>query len=263
MSWPDQLRPASYRGVPFGVRSAEGSFGRRNTVHEYPYRDTVWVEDLGRQARRIGLVGFLIENSAVYGGGDVITQRELMVAASEAPGDGELIHPTLGRLQVSLINLAVSERWDMGRYFELGFSFIEAGQRVFPSLGLSTGDVVSDAAAALNGAASADFVTSATADLKMGAAVVKQAVSTAASYARLAQRLGNDATNLHNLVNTLQGSFGRYFGGRNKGGLTGTTTFVTGTAGTVSSLINQGTISRNQVSLAAGSLNTIAGNLGL
>lgn len=263
MSWADSLRLASYRGVPFGVKSADGSFGRRNAIHEYPFRDTVFVEDLGRQARRIGLLGFLVENSAVYGGGDVITQREFMVAQAEAPGDGELIHPTLGRLQVSLLSFTVSERWDQGRYFELGFSFIEAGQRVFPSIAVSTGDAISSAADGLNFSSGSDFVASATADLKLGAAVVKQAVSTAASYARLAQNLANDATNLHNLVGTLQGSFGRYFGGRNKGGLTGTTSFVQGTAGTVSSLINQGTVSRNQVSLAAVSLNTVAGNLGL
>ncbi len=39
MSWSDQLLPASFRGVPFGVLGSRSRFGRRLAVHEYPYRD--------------------------------------------------------------------------------------------------------------------------------------------------------------------------------------------------------------------------------
>jgi prophage DNA circulation protein len=82
--WTDRLLPASFRGVPFAVRSASGRFGRRQAVHEYPFRDTVWVEDLGRNARRLTIDGFLIENSLVYGGGDVILQKDRMIARRSA-----------------------------------------------------------------------------------------------------------------------------------------------------------------------------------
>ena len=61
--WQSQLRPCSFRGVPFAIISEEGSHGRRQSVHEYPYRDTAWVEDMGRGTRRFVLKGFLVQDS--------------------------------------------------------------------------------------------------------------------------------------------------------------------------------------------------------
>ena len=46
-AFSDTLLPASWRGVPFHGLSGELRFGRRPVVHEYPFRDSVWVEDLG------------------------------------------------------------------------------------------------------------------------------------------------------------------------------------------------------------------------
>lgn len=262
MSFFGQLKQASYRNISFGVLSADGSFGRRNSIHEYPFRDIVFVEDLGRQARRINIVGFLLENDAVYQGTDVITQRENLIAAVETPGGGELIHPTLGRLNVALLSMSVSERWDKGRYFEIGFSFIEAGDRLFPSTGVSTGDAVTTAAINLDAMSTADFLTRAIADLQFGAAIVTQAVSTATALIRLANRLANDATNLHSLVALLPGNFGRYFGGRTSGGLTGSSVVLAGTPPTISSLISQGTVSRANVGAQATTLAATAAGLG-
>ncbi|WP_205744442.1 DNA circularization N-terminal domain-containing protein [Dyella sp. M7H15-1] len=129
MSWWDELQQASFRGVPFGVLGGEGRFGRRVVSHAYPFRDVPYIEDLGRSTRRIMLAGFLIEDSLVYGGGSVIAQREQMIAAAETAGPGTLIHPSLGPLTVSIPDggLGIIERWDEGRYFELNFTFIEAG----------------------------------------------------------------------------------------------------------------------------------------
>lgn len=61
-------------------------------MHEYPYRGDVWVEDIGRGARRISLSGFLLQDAA-YGRGDVLAQRAAMIAACETEdhGDGELV----------------------------------------------------------------------------------------------------------------------------------------------------------------------------
>lgn len=124
--WFDQLQQASFRGVPFGVLGSDGKFGRRVALHQYPNRDKPYVEDMGRSTRKISLTGFLIENSLVYGGGGVLSQRDAMVAAAETAGKGTLVHPTLGQLQVNVPDggLTVSEKWDQGRYFEIGFTFI-------------------------------------------------------------------------------------------------------------------------------------------
>src|SRR5579871_3815536 len=95
------LQPASFRGVPFGVLTDTDTFGRRLALHEYPMRDKPWAEDLGKRARRFQIAGFLITDSLVYGGGDVIAQRDAMAAAVEAAGAGALVHPTLGSVQVT------------------------------------------------------------------------------------------------------------------------------------------------------------------
>ncbi|HEV2363938.1 MAG TPA: DNA circularization N-terminal domain-containing protein, partial [Caulobacteraceae bacterium] len=106
MSFIDELRPASFRGVPFGVLRAESRYGRRLAVHEYPFRDTPWPEDLGKASRRFQLEGFLVSDSRVYGGGDVIAQRDAMVAAAEKNGQGALVHPVKGEIQVAVLDLA-------------------------------------------------------------------------------------------------------------------------------------------------------------
>jgi prophage DNA circulation protein len=257
-SWMDQLKPASFRGVSFGVLEGESRFGRRNVVHEYPYRDHVWVEDTGRSSRVFSITGFLV-------GDDVISQRDRMIAAAETESDRALLmHPTYGVLKVNLVSpLVVTETWDKGRVFELRFTFIESGDREFPTVQSSTGDAVTSAAAAADTAASADFLTKAKAALKMGAAVVQQVASTAAFWGRKIQNLTNDATNLSNMVSTLKGSFGRFSGGRTVAGVGATAVLAkAASAGaTVQSLIAAGSAARGVVSSAVSSLSSVASNL--
>lgn len=223
MSFFDELQPASFRGVPFGVLGGEGRFGRRVAIHEYPNRDKPYPEDLGRSTRRIGVVGFLVEDSVVYGGGSVIAQRDRMVAAAEQAGPGILVHPTYGELRVVVPDggLGVSERWDTGRYFELSFSFIEAGDRLFPSILASNGSLVGSLIDKLGVASAADFVSSLTRTVNLGLgvvrgvislgnAIVSQVVNTAAGFQVLAGQASRDATNLANLASLLTGNFGRY-----------------------------------------------------
>lgn len=256
-SWKNHLKPASFRGIPFGVLEGESRFGRKNVVHDYPYRDQPWIEDLGKSARVITVTGFLV-------GDDVIAQRDRMIAAAESSVDlSNLVHPTYGALQVNLVGpLVVTESWDKGRMFEIRFSFIESGQRLFPTVATSTGDVVKTACMATDGAASADFLTKAGSALKMGAAVVGQVASTAAFWGRKIQNLSNDATNLMNMVSTLKGGYGRYSGGRNVAGIGATTLIAAaGGAATVQSLIAAGSVSRTAVSAATSTLSSVASNL--
>lgn len=153
------LQAASWRGVPFAVRGSTLRTGRRTALHEYPFRDSVWVEDLGRAGRRITLSGFLVQDAA-YGGGDVINQRTAMIAACEAQedtGTGELVHPSLGRITVSLLEFECEESADRGRSFDLRFSFIEAGSEEFPSLDIATQAQTTLSAVAAYAAAAQDF----------------------------------------------------------------------------------------------------------
>jgi len=51
VSWRDNLRPASFRGVAFEVSEHTVDLGRRFAVHEYPLRDAAEIEDMGKLAR--------------------------------------------------------------------------------------------------------------------------------------------------------------------------------------------------------------------
>ncbi|CAE6812027.1 hypothetical protein R69746_05667 [Paraburkholderia aspalathi] len=271
MSFWDDLQQASWRGIPFGVNAADARFGRKQAIHEYPNRDEVWVEDLGRAARRINVRGFLLENDLVYGGGDVISQREDMIEACETEDQGELVHPTLGRLNVSILSFEVSERKEDGLMFEIRLSFIESGLRIFPSNVSSTVDAVSAAADAADVAATTDFSARALSDLQFGASVVKQAVSTATLWAGKAIGLVNGATSIFHMVTGLTGSYGRFAGGRTVG-FSGFSTLSSlqqtlGTAqqanATVQTLTAYGTRARNTVIQAGSSLTSAASFLGL
>jgi prophage DNA circulation protein len=217
MSFFGQLQQASFGGVPFGVLGADATFGRRQAVHQYPFRDQPWVEDLGKSVRRINLTGFLIENSAIYGGGDVISQREALIAVAESPGASTLIHPTLGRLNVNAANVTVSERWDHGRYFEVRFVFIEAGQREFPSVVQATGNAVSSCSDLLDLAAAGDFASSLASTIDLGRPIIDTMTQTVGSWASLADGVVNDATSLFGMVQDLSGTVGRFAAGASSG----------------------------------------------
>ncbi|MFV3377325.1 DNA circularization protein [Pseudomonas sp. NY11226] len=243
-AWVKSLNPATYRGVRFGVLGSEARFGRRLAMHEYPNRDTAVAEDMGRSTRRFSLVGFLVTDSAVYGGGDVIEQREKLIAAVEKAGPGLLIHPTYGLLNVSVPDggLAIVEKWDEGRYFEFHLTFVETGLRVFSSVSASKKNLLETLVDKLGIAALSDFVRSAEAAvstvfaaIKMvegvisealetvesiidfGSSIVSSIINTVADFAALAGEIIHDASRISGLGSRLTGGvsglFGRYSGG--------------------------------------------------
>lgn len=254
-SFIDQLRPASFRGVPFGVLGSEAKFGRRLSVHEYPYRDKPWVEDLGRKTRPFSLTGFLVADSLVYGGGEVLAQRDAMAAAAEQSGSGILIHPTYGELTVSLETVSIVERWDTGRYFDLQFSFIESGDRVFPSPETDTGAQLDAAADGLDDAAADDYDAGLIGFLEDGAAVIDAVVETVGFWYVVIRHAVSDATRVFNLVCRLSGSYGRYYGGASRGVFN----TVSYPVSTVSALIAEGAAAVAVVDAAAVALSASFG----
>jgi prophage DNA circulation protein len=88
-----QLRPASFRGIGFGVQVMGKEFGRRVVTHRYPKREKVQHEDMGLRERVIQVEGFIV--------GDDATARLLSLeAALQKEGVGRLMHPHYGELQV-------------------------------------------------------------------------------------------------------------------------------------------------------------------
>lgn len=138
LSWLNNLLPASFRGVPFQVSGTSSEFGRRNQTHEYPFRDVPYTEDLGRSARKNKIDAFVI-------GDDHKLQAEKLVEAIEEEGAGTLIHPILGELNVNIVGTAtVSDSVENGRMSVISFSFVEAGELIFPDSSIATDDVVDE-----------------------------------------------------------------------------------------------------------------------
>lgn len=204
-SFWEQLQPASFRGVSFGVTNSGGQAGRRNAEHEYPNRDVGWVEDLGRAQRRFQVVGFVV-------GDDVIAQRQKMLDAVERSGDGELVHPTFGRVQVALIGFDWQEVGEKGRVIEYRFSFVRQGQRLYPGSVATTTAQVASGVTLFGSAAAAAFVTRTATVLGDGAGIVNRVAQQANAWTQQALRVGNDATSLIKLAVSLPGQFGRLLG---------------------------------------------------
>jgi len=206
------LQTASWRGVPFAVTGGTLKTGRRVALHEYPYRDEVWVEDLGRAGRRIALTGFLLQDAA-YGGGDVIAQRSALIAACETPesGTGELVHPSFGRITASLLDFECEERSERGRAFDVRFTFIEAGSEEFPSLDIATQAQAGLSVVAAYAAIAQDYANHMLTLLKTPA-LVGEIERTAQAFVTNAEAITQRATSLVAMVATLKGTYGRYVG---------------------------------------------------
>lgn len=126
MAWRDNLQPASFRGVPFEIDALGGEGGRRLVVHEYPQRDTPFIEDLGRAARRFTLQAFVI-------GAGYPANKQRLVQALEAYGPGLLVHPIDGQRQVAAEKFTTSESTAEGGCCLFSITFIEAGDQLYPS----------------------------------------------------------------------------------------------------------------------------------
>jgi len=114
------LQKCYWRGVPFSVTGEITHKGRKVAMHDYPFRDGGWAEDMGRAPRAFEFTGYLT--------GDIGPIMQLLLdTASEAPGPGLLIHPTIGAQRVMLLSCATAIRKEAMRVIECRFQFIEAG----------------------------------------------------------------------------------------------------------------------------------------
>ena len=149
-AWFQQLQPGSWRGVGFVLDAGDTAAGRRVAIHEYPYRDEAWAEDLGRLPRRFSLQAFMV-------GDDCYQQRDSMLRACEQAGAGTLVHPTLGSIQCVLLEFSCADRRERGRVVELQFTFIVAGDVRYPASAVATGQNVMAAVAKLTTASASDL----------------------------------------------------------------------------------------------------------
>lgn len=84
--WPRTLRRASYKGASFFVERDGVETGRRLVVHEFPHRDTPYVEDMGRDAYKMSVTAYVVGNQS---DGAALALRR----ACESKGAGPLSLP--------------------------------------------------------------------------------------------------------------------------------------------------------------------------
>jgi len=95
-TWLDQLLPAKFRDVVFQVDSIEHQAGYNVVLREYPFQDLPTVFRMGEGAEEIKFSAYVI-------GDDYMDQRALLRDALDAPGVGELVHPTAGTMKVFVV----------------------------------------------------------------------------------------------------------------------------------------------------------------
>jgi prophage DNA circulation protein len=163
--WRDMLmQQASFRGVVFHVETGSRLSGRRTVVHEYPKRNDPYAEDMGRQARRWNIQGYLIyhPSGALY---EYTSQRLALFNALESDGPGRLVHPVFARGGI----MAMCERYTMvenrqrGGFTEFEMQIVEAGSAGNSQVVVNTTSQVNTQAAAVDKSAT-DMVNNAPTD---------------------------------------------------------------------------------------------------
>jgi prophage DNA circulation protein len=250
--WTNQLLPASWRGIEFKVFATNDQFGRRVALHQYPFRDKPWSEDIGRAARRPAFQAYLL-------GDDALARLRTLVTAAEQAGTGTLVHPIFGVMDVSLLEpMKAIHRWDGQRFIELEFSFIEAGAQDFPTTVVATGSAVTSGAARADAATSSDFLSEVGSALKTGSVVIEEASAVVNDWTGRVNRLVGDATALTHAVGSLTGgNFGRYFSGNR------VLASLSAPAITLNRLIGIGSAARQTVRAATSDLQAITSELGI
>jgi prophage DNA circulation protein len=151
MSWRDDWEKGTFRGVPFKWKQAETLVGRKTARHDFPQRDDVYIEDLGKRPREFTLECFVI-------GEDYISERNALIKALETSGTGILVHPTMGSMLVALNGqVRISESTSEGGMCRFSIPFILAEETKSSSGAVDTTAKVESAVDAAAEAEESDF----------------------------------------------------------------------------------------------------------
>ena len=103
MALRDELKISSFKGAEFLWRSVGTQSGRKTVTHEYPNSDFRVVEDLGALPKIFTIEAEIAEPNAG-------AQASKLEAALESKGAGILVHPRLGRLDVTAKPYTMNDR---------------------------------------------------------------------------------------------------------------------------------------------------------
>ena len=131
-NWRDRLRPASFRGAKFHLLTSGVEGGRRTVLHQYPFSEVPYLEDMGSEAGVFHISGYIVQN---YDNDfDYFDERDALIAALDAYGSGTLVHPFYDELNVGLLGkYKVDESFAEGGVARFTMTFVDAGQSAQPT----------------------------------------------------------------------------------------------------------------------------------
>ncbi|MBV1835660.1 DNA circularization protein [Acetobacter estunensis] len=233
----------SFRGVPFVVVGSGGTNGRKQAAHDYPGKDGVWVEDLGRAARSWRIRGFTI-------GALAYTQRDLLSQAAEQAGSGLLMHPSIGLVEAYCMQFEWQEPDGRGNIVSVEFLFVEDVDLLSTLIVTALHAAVAASAIALSAASSSSYQSRTASAFDQGSSVENAARSTASSWAAGAVTAMRSPRAQTAAISVLDGSYGRFVGGNGA---------ETDSSATVESVLASLTTGRAAVSSAVASFSALTG----
>lgn len=136
MSWRDRYQvKGKFRDAEFIVMAEDLEPGRRVTVHEFPKRDDPVVEDMGKKKHQYTL-------NVVVVGPDYDYARNKLIDALDQPGSGDLIHPTDGKLRVSIIDSRETQTTTEGGMARFTITYIVVGNHTYNFEQVDTAEAV-------------------------------------------------------------------------------------------------------------------------
>jgi len=127
MSWRDEYRQPSFRGVEFEVESSSAKNAKRIAKHEFIGRNGHYPEEMSQKGEDLKFAAYLI-------GENYHEQRDKLIAALKKRGSGVLVHPDFGERTVLCSGFTVSHNSKEGRMCRFAIEFIEAGEPIYPEV---------------------------------------------------------------------------------------------------------------------------------
>lgn len=126
MSWLDRLVEASYEGVTFLTEDQTTSGGWRIALHEYPFRDDPYPENMGKKAYEPSFNAYFI-------GENYDQQAMALHEKLDTFGTGRLVHPVFGTMTVQLEDWQRKEVTAEGGICRYSLKFIQSGKQRLPT----------------------------------------------------------------------------------------------------------------------------------
>lgn len=127
-TWRESLSEASFRGTKFYVSNSDAGVGRRTVVHQYPFREENYVEDMGIDSSEFTITAYVIANKS--NNFNYFNDRDKLIRALKTEGSGELTHPYFGKQSqtVSLVGKArITESSAEGGICYFTMTFVRTG----------------------------------------------------------------------------------------------------------------------------------------